>query len=152
MKIYTHTFKHFNELTATELYSFIRLRNEVFVVEQNCIYQDTDNKDILCHHLMLFQEKDLIGYARLVPAGLTFTEISIGRVVTSPLARGTGAGKVLMQLAIEYCYKLYGYKNIRISAQFYARSFYAQVGFIETGTVYLEDDIEHISMVRLNEA
>jgi ElaA protein len=147
MNNYTQIVKHFKDLTPSELYSIMRLRNEVFVVEQDCVYQDADNKDILCHHLMLYDGKDLAAYARLVPAGLSYNEISIGRVVTSPKVRGTGAGKALMKLAIAHCYQIFGKHKIRIGAQVYAKAFYSALGFEETGDIYDEDGIPHIEMI-----
>jgi ElaA protein len=145
---YSHLLKHFNELTPHELYAIMRLRNEVFVVEQDCVYQDADNKDIYCHHLMLFNGKDLIAYARLLPAGISYDEISIGRVVSSPSVRGTGAGKILMQLAIDSCRKIFGNGPIRIGAQLYAEKFYSDFGFSSSGEIYDEDGIDHIIMIR----
>lgn len=139
--------KHFRELTPYELYSVMRLRNEVFVMEQQCIYQDADNKDLYCHHLLLFDGKDLIGYARLVPAGFSYEEVSIGRVVSSPVVRGTGIGKQVMIAAIENCHRIFGNVPIRIGAQLYAKAFYEALGFEESGPVYDEDGIDHIHML-----
>ncbi|MBA4167401.1 MAG: GNAT family N-acetyltransferase [Chitinophagaceae bacterium] len=147
MTAYTDVLKHFKELTPSELYSIMRLRNEVFVVEQNCVYQDADNKDIFCHHLMLYSGKEFIGYARLLPPGLSYNEMSIGRVVTRPDNRGTGAGKALMKRAIGCCHQLFGKHDIRIGAQVYAKSFYSSLGFVETGNTYEEDGIPHIEMI-----
>jgi ElaA protein len=145
---YIESIKHFKELTAGELYAILRLRNEVFVVEQNCVYQDADNKDIYCYHQVLYLGNELVAYARLVPPGLSYEEMSIGRVVTSSTVRGKGAGKLLMEAAIKSCYKVFGKGGIRISAQVYAQPFYAALGFIETGDVYDEDNIEHIEMLK----
>ncbi len=145
---YTHLIKHFKDLSPAELYAFLRLRNEVFVVEQNCSYQDADNKDLFCHHLMVFNGKELIGYARIVPPGVSFNEMSVGRVVTSATARGTGAGKLLMELAVSYCLNLFGPAAIRIGAQLYAKGFYEALGFVLTGDTYDEDGIEHVEMIR----
>lgn len=139
--------KAFEELTPHELYSIIRLRNEVFVVEQQCVFQDADNKDQESYHLMYWQDDQLIAYCRLLPPGLAYNEMSIGRVVSSPAARGTGAGRELIAIAIEQCYKYFGRGPIRIGAQLYLKKFYASFGFVETGEVYLEDGIEHIEMV-----
>ena len=144
---YTTVVKAFNELSVTELYAILKLRNEVFVVEQNCPYQDADNKDLVCHHLMLFNDNELMAYARLVPAGLSFPELSIGRVVTSPKTRGTGAGRILMNLAIDHCHRIFGKGNIQIGAQFYIKNFYASLGFKEVGQPYDEDGIPHIDMI-----
>jgi ElaA protein len=145
---YVEKIKHFKELSTAELYTILRLRNEVFVVEQNCVYQDADNKDLYCYHQMLYADNILVAYARLVPPGLSYEEISIGRVVTSSVIRGKGAGKIIMEAAIQNCYKVFGKGSIRISAQLYAKPFYAALGFIETGDVYDEDNIEHIEMVK----
>jgi ElaA protein len=139
--------KHFNDLTPQELYSIHRLRNEVFVVEQQCIYQDADNKDPHSYHVMLYDAKGLAAYSRIVPAGISFKELSIGRVVTAPHARGTGAGKKIMQEAIKQCYRLFGNVPIRIGAQLYAKEFYNKLGFIQSGDVYDEDGIPHIEML-----
>lgn len=140
--------KHFKELTPTELYAILRLRNEVFIVEQNCAYQDLDNKDIYCYHLMLYRDNELVAYARLVPPGLSYDEMSIGRVITSKTVRGTGTGKILMQAAIENCYNIFGSGNIQIGAQLYATNFYASLGFEEIGDIYDEDGIDHIHMIK----
>lgn len=146
---FKYIIKAFNNLSATELYAILRLRSEVFVVEQNCVYLDTDNKDLKCHHLMLFNiDEELVAYARLVPPGISFTEMSIGRVVTSPKVRGTGAGRRLMNIAIENCVLIFGEGSIKIGAQAYLRSFYGSLGFNEVGEVYDEDGIPHIDMIR----
>jgi len=146
----TFVIKPFDQLTPFEVYAILRLRNEVFVVEQNCVFQDADNKDQFCFHLQLYRQKELIAYARLVPAGVTFTEISIGRIITSPEVRGTGVGKILMQHALEQSYNLFGDEPIRIGAQLYAIGFYESFGFEAAGRIYDEDGIDHIEMVKLN--
>ena len=145
--MFDHAVKSFNTLTPGELYAILRLRSEVFVVEQNCVFLDADNKDIYCHHLMLFENKQLIAYARLVPPGVSYREMSVGRVVTAKDARNKGAGKELMQLAVEYCRKIFGDGPIRIGAQYYLEKFYTEIGFTATGDVYDEDGIEHIEMI-----
>jgi len=146
---FTTLVKSFNELTPIELYKIIRLRNEVFVVEQNCPYQDADNKDLKCYHLMLFNADDeLMGYTRLVPPGLSFPQMSIGRVVTSPKARGTGAGRILMNTSIKECQKLFGKGSIQIGAQAYLLKFYSSLGFEQVSEVYDEDGIPHIDMIK----
>jgi ElaA protein len=141
--------KHFRDLSPAELYAIMRLRNEVFVVEQQCTYQDADNKDPYSHHVMSFKNGELAAYCRIVPAGLSFRELSIGRVVTSPRARGTGEGKKLMIIAIENCRKLFGRVPIRIGAQLYAKEFYSKLGFKESGAIYDEDGIPHVEMILL---
>lgn len=145
--MFHHLVKSFSALTPNELYALLRLRSEVFVVEQNCVFLDADNKDIYCYHLMLFDNKQLIAYARLVPPGLSYPEMSIGRVVTAREARNKGAGKELMRLAVKYCRKLFGDGPIRIGAQYYLEKFYSAIGFTATGDVYDEDGIEHIEMI-----
>ena len=110
----TFTVKSFSELSNMELYELLRLRSEVFVVEQNCVFLDQDNKDQKCHHLMLWEGGEMVGYTRLVPAGLSYQEMAIGRVVTSPAARGKGYGKVLMEKSIEQCQAIFGDGPIRI--------------------------------------
>lgn len=146
----THTIKAFDQLTVYELYELLKLRSEVFVVEQNCVFLDQDDKDQKCYHLMLFSEGQLVAYSRLVPAGLSYAEMAIGRVITSPSARKKGLGKILMELSIDYCRKLFGAGDIRIGAQTYALGFYASLGFVADGETYDEDGIEHIEMVRKN--
>ena len=140
--------KAFNQLSPAELYGIMRLRNEVFVVEQNCVFQDADNKDQSCHHLMLYQAGELVAYARLVPPGLAFLEMSIGRIITSPAVRGTGIGKKLMQHAITQTNALFGPGPIRIGAQLYATAFYELFNFVSAGPVYDEDGIDHVEMVK----
>ncbi len=140
--------KPFADLTPLELYEILRLRSRVFVVEQNCIFLDMDNKDQECHHLLLYQNNHLAACARLLPAGLYYSEMSIGRIVTSPEVRGTGLGKELVASAIEACYQLFGNGPIKIGAQLYAKKFYEIFGFVQTGEVYDEDGIDHIHMTK----
>ncbi|RYZ51212.1 MAG: GNAT family N-acetyltransferase, partial [Chitinophagaceae bacterium] len=119
----------------------------VFVVEQACVFQDADDKDQGCHHLLGFVDKKLVAYTRLVPPGHIYAETSIGRVVTSPAVRGSGAGRELMRQSIDRCYSLFGKGAIRIGAQFYLKHFYASFGFRQVSEIYLEDGIEHIYML-----
>jgi len=140
--------KAFDSLTRFELYAIIRLRNEVFVVEQKCVFQDADNKDQQCFHLMGYIDSQLAAYARLVPAGVSYNYISIGRVITSPMFRNAGVGKALMQQAIEYCNSLFNKQPIKIGAQLYLKKFYEGFGFRQTGEVYDEDGINHIYMLK----
>jgi ElaA protein len=140
--------KKFESLTVHELYAVLRLRSEVFVVEQACIFQDMDNKDQTSHHLLGWENNNLVAYTRLVPPGISYPEASIGRVVTSPAARGSGIGKQLMEKSIEEAFKLYGKTPIRIGAQLYLKKFYESLGFRQTSNVYIEDGIDHIEMIR----
>ncbi|MES2374391.1 MAG: GNAT family N-acetyltransferase [Bacteroidota bacterium] len=146
---YSSYYKYFDQLTPHELYAIMRLRSEVFVVEQDCVYLDADNKDLSCHHLLFWDESTLVAYARLLPKGLSYEQMSIGRVVSSPAYRGTGAGKLLIDEAIKVCKELFGEGPIRIGAQLYLKEFYSSFGFEQTSDVYLEDGIEHIEMIRV---
>ncbi len=144
------TLKKFDELTSRELYAILQLRSEVFVVEQNCVYQDMDGKDLKAWHLMGYEPdkhgEKLLAHTRLLPKGISYAEASIGRVVSSPAVRGQGIGRELMLKSIESIYTLYGKGPIRIGAQLYLKSFYASLGFIPEGEIYLEDNIPHIIM------
>ena len=139
----------FHQLTIFELYDIMSLRQEVFVVEQNCPYLDADGKDAASWHLMgRNPQGKLVCYTRLMPAGLSYEDYtSIGRVVSSPIARGTGAGKILMQRSIAMCLHLFGNRSIKIGAQTYLVHFYESFGFRSTGEEYLEDGIPHTKMI-----
>jgi ElaA protein len=144
----TWTIKPFAELSPQEVYIILRLRSEVFVVEQDCVFQDMDNKDQYCYHLMGWQNNELIAYTRIVPPGISYDLPSIGRVVTSPKARNSGLGKLLMEKSIEELTRLYGQTSVRIGAQLYLKKFYGSFGFEQSGDVYDEDGIDHIEMTR----
>ena len=139
--------KKFDELTPAELYAIMQLRNEVFVVEQNCVYQDADNKDQKCFHFMGLHDATLVAYTRIIPKGICYAEASIGRVVTSPKYRGTGAGKALMQLSITATFEQFSCTQIKIGAQLYLKKFYENLGFVQCSPKYLEDNIPHIEML-----
>lgn len=140
--------KHFGELSPAALYAVIQLRNEVFVVEQNCVYQDADGKDIHAHHLMGWLGDELVAYTRLLPPGISYPDYSsIGRVVSSKKVRGTGVGFALMQRSVVETQRLFPGKKIKIGAQLYLKKFYESLGFKQVSDVYLEDDIEHIEML-----
>ena len=126
----------------------LRLRSEVFVVEQQCVFQDMDNKDQECFHLLGFEQNELVAYTRLVPPADINGMPSIGRVVVAHSARGNGTGRVLMEKSIEETGKLFGLSPIKIGAQLYLKSFYTSLGFEQTSAIYLEDGIEHIEMIR----
>ncbi len=139
--------KTFDELTVYQLYQILKLRSSIFVLEQQCLYQDMDDKDQQCYHLMIFEDNQLAAYTRLLPAGLSFKEVSIGRVITNQAFRGRGLARKIMQQSIEACYELFGKQPIRIGAQLYLKDFYGSLGFIQQGEMYLEDDIPHIEML-----
>lgn len=141
--------KPFEELMAKELYEIFQLRLAVFTVEQNAPYQDADGKDLKALHLMGYGDNaELIAYARILPAGIAYKEVSIGRVVTSEKARGKGVGKELFKKALQAAVQQYGNIPIRISAQRYLIKFYSDFGFKTVGEEYLEDSIPHIEMFR----
>ncbi len=140
--------KAFGDLTPQQMYEMLRLRSEVFVVEQNCVFLDMDNRDQDCYHLLLYKDNVLEACARLVPPGVSYTQMSIGRIITSPAMRGTGLGKQLVSIAIQECYNLFGEGPIKIGAQLYAKGFYEWFGFVQTGDVYDEDGIDHIHMIK----
>ena len=143
----TYEIKDFDSLTTVELYEIMRLRQEVFIVEQDCPYQDADSKDQHCHHVLGWGDGQLHTYARLVPKSVSYADYtSIGRVITSAALRRKGYGQPLMQRSIEAINKLYPDETIKISAQVYAVPFYNRLGFVAKGEKYLEDDIPHIAM------
>ncbi|MGL4741438.1 MAG: GNAT family N-acetyltransferase [Sarcina sp.] len=138
--------KHFNELTTIELYEIIRSRIEVFVVEQNCPYQDVDEKDKLSYHLFYEDKGRVISYIRLIEAGVSYEVPSIGRVITLKEYRNNGLSRKLLVKGIELIEELYNFREIRISAQAHLKVFYESVGFEKITNMYLEDDIPHIGM------
>lgn len=138
--------KPFNALSLAELYEVLELRSLVFVVEQNCVYQDIDHKDQKAVHLLGEVEGKLVAYARLFDAGIYFENASIGRVIVHPEARAKKYGHELIRVAIEQIKNLFNKENITISAQLYLQKFYESHGFMPTSEVYLEDDIPHIEM------
>jgi len=141
--------KKFEELTPHEVYAILKLRSEVFVVEQNCVYLDADDNDQQSYHLQgLDNEGKLVAYTRLVPAGVIYDIPSIGRVITSAAVRRSGIGKELMMESIKNSYQLFGKLPIKIGAQFYLKKFYEAFGFEQISGIYLEDGIEHIYMIK----
>ena len=139
--------KKFIELTAKELYEIMKLRSEVFVVEQQCIYLDADGKDEESYHLFTWQHGNIAAYARLLPPGIAFKEASIGRVLTANAHRKKGYGVSLMQQAIAQILPLFNTHKISIGAQFYLKKFYEDLGFLQTSNIYKEDGIAHIEML-----
>ena len=143
----------FAELAPRELHDLFQVRAAVFVVEQNCVFQDLDGADPDCWHLLGYSpspsgEGELVAYCRLVPAGLKFPEPSIGRVVTMPSARGTGCGRSLVREALARADRLWPDRPIRIGAQRYLERFYGDFGFVAASAPYDEDGIVHIEMLR----
>ncbi len=139
--------KPFAELTAIELYEILQLRSRIFVVEQNCVYQDCDGKDQVAWHLIAKEKGNIVAYTRILPPGISYPHhASIGRVVVDISKRGTGIGKLLMQESINQVYHLYGQLPISIGAQYHLQKFYAEFGFEPVGDPYDEDGILHITM------
>jgi len=153
--------KTFDELTSVDIYHILKARSQVFVVEQNCAYQDMDELDFDCLHMVAHQNEALVGYCRIIPpeyntlrSNLTDDEhlntamSAIGRVLVLSAYRGQGLARQIMTQAITHCRKKYGKKRpIIISAQTYLLSFYQSLGFVPEGDYYLEDNIEHVKMV-----
>lgn len=137
----------YNELTTNQLYSILKLRAEVFVVEQNCAYQDLDNKDNKALHLTGEINNEIIAYTRIFKKGDYFTNSSIGRVLVKKEFRKKELGKVIMEKSIEIIKKNTKEEKIEISAQKYLTKFYKDLGFKKTGKEYLEDNIPHIKMM-----
>ncbi|MBB1150147.1 GNAT family N-acetyltransferase [Myroides sp. NP-2] len=145
--IHWHT-KAFEELTLDELYDIMQLRTNIFVVEQNCPYPELDGKDKNCLHVFATQHGKVIAYARIVPPGLSYKEISIGRVVVDQAHRKDGLGKILLALTIEKIEEEFDQQPIQIGAQTYLKKFYSSFGFEAVSAEYLEDGIPHVDMIR----
>ena len=139
--------KTFNELSPQDIYSILQLRSEVFVVEQNCVYQDIDDKDQYALHLLLKKDDYLIGYSRIFKAGDYFKEASIGRVLVKKQDRNNRHGSLLMELSIKTIKDHFKENTVKISAQTYLKKFYNELGFDPIGEEYLEDGIPHIAML-----
>ncbi len=143
--IYTKTFQ---ELTTNELYQLLQLRSEVFVVEQDCVYQDIDGKDDKALHVLGFKNDKLVAYTRIFKPGYYFDEASIGRVVVKENERKHQYGYDIMKASIDAIKNTYNETTIKISAQTYLKKFYNNLGFQEVGDGYLEDGIPHIGMIK----
>lgn len=142
-----YSIKKFDELTNNELYEILRLRNEVFIIEQNCLYQDLDLKDKGSYHLFVEKNDTIIAYLRIIPKGISYKEVSIGRVVTKLEYRNQGIAKEMLKKAIEFIKLELNEQKVRISAQVYAEKLYKSVGFKQISNIYLEDNIKHIEML-----
>lgn len=139
--------KHFNELTNIEVYEIIKLRTDVFVVEQQSIYSDCDNKDLQAYHLQLRSANGkLVGYLRMLDRGVSYDSYSLGRVIIDSSLRGTGYGKQMLERAIAFIVEHWGGKEITISAQQHLTRFYGLVGFQQQSEPYMEDGIPHVQM------
>lgn len=136
--------KHFTELSTEELFEIYKLRISVFVVEQNCPYQEVDNADKVAYHLWLQDEDGIQAYARVLPQGVTFPEVSIGRVIS--MKRRCGLGSKIVAAAVDVAKNKFHAEKITIEAQVYARALYEKAGFYQTSEEFLEDGIPHIQM------
>jgi ElaA protein len=141
--------KHFNELSLLEFHDMVALRIQSFVVEQNCPYQELDGKDVNAYHVIGSNQKGaIVATARILLSGVSYPEISIGRVVVSPDYRLKKVGNLLMQECLQFVDEHLGKQTIRISAQAHLEKFYCSLGFVFTGKSYLEDGIPHIEMLK----
>ena len=142
------SFKSFDKLEVQELYDLLKLRSDVFVVEQNCIYSDQDDKDQEAIHVLGYKRNRLLAYARILPIGLVEERYTVlGRIVTRQTIRGIGLGKELVRKSTDYCQHTLKDSNIKISAQSHLKNFYQKQGFIKKGGDYLEDGIPHCAMI-----
>ncbi|MBR8537878.1 GNAT family N-acetyltransferase [Carboxylicivirga sediminis] len=141
-----YKFKPFKELSLIELYKILQLRAEIFVVEQNCVYNDLDSNDEQAYHLMAFNNNDMVGYARILPPGSRFKEASIGRLVVHKDFRFKGLARQLMTTAADWVFEQWEVKCIQISAQKYLKAFYGSLGYQIISDEYLEDGIPHLKM------
>ena len=142
--------KRFSELSTNELFDLVKLRIEIFVVEQQCPYSELDDKDRHQHtrHLMGFNNSQLVCCARLLAPGISYAEVSIGRLAVAKPHRRNGLGSALMHQCINHIYNIWPHSDIRMSAQQYLSEFYTHLGFNQTSEVYLEDNIPHIQMLK----
>lgn len=139
--------KKFEELNIKELYKILQARNEVFILEQKCPYQDCDGKDEISYHLFLEDNEEILCYLRIIPKEIAYYEVSIGRVLVSKNKRKKGLAREMILIAIDFIERKLNEKSIRISAQKYLVNFYKSLGFEEVSDVYLEDGIEHVEML-----
>ena len=139
--------KHYKELSKDELYDILKLRCQVFVVEQTCPYLDIDGKDLDAYHLSCYEKDDLIAYLRILKKGVSYEEISIGRVLVKHNYRNKNIGRVMMEKSIDFIENTLNEDLVRISAQAYLESFYKSLGFSPVSDPYLEDDILHLEML-----
>jgi len=140
-------YKNFDELTNAELYEIIKLRIDIFVVEQNCPYNELDRKDYKSIHHFIKENDEIIAYLRMIPKGISYEESSIGRFIVKKDFRGRGYAKKILNNAIKYIQKEWNEFQIRLSGQKYLEKFYNEQGFETVSDVYLEDDIPHVEML-----
>ena len=139
--------KNFSELSNSELYKILELRIEVFTVEQDCAYQDLDDRDKDCRHLWLEKDGEILSYVRINPPGIRFSEPALGRIVTKETARKKGHAETLIKKGLEVIQADYAMPT-KISAQSYLEEYYSKFGFVKCSEEYLEDNIPHIEMIK----
>ncbi len=140
-------FKKFHELTTVELYEILKLRAEVFVVEQDCPYQDIDDKDKVAYHLFLEDTNDVVAYLRILPENVSFDDMAIGRVIVKKSHRGKAISREMINIAIAFIINGLGKTKIRLSGQAYLSEYYESLGFKKVSGCYLEDGIEHFEFL-----
>ena len=139
--------KSFEQLSTIELHDLLKIRVDIFVVEQACPYPEIDGKDPVCLHVLGKNKSgEIIATARIAPAGVIYPEVSIGRVVIQDAFRSFGLGKIIMKHSIDYCNDVLKATSIKIAAQLHLKKFYSDLGFVQISEVYLWDGIEHIDM------
>lgn len=143
------TLKPFHELAVGELYALLKLRSDVFVVEQQSIYHDLDGYDQSALHVLAQDDQGLAGYVRLLPAGLKYDEPAFGRLVVAPRARKTGVSATLIHEALGSIHARWPNLPTRIEAQAYLKDYYTRFGFVPEGDIYSMDGIPHIQMLRI---
>jgi len=144
-------FKYYNELSLDEFHDLIALRIKVFVIEQNCPYQDLDGLDKQCYHMLARDSNQMIvGTARIIPPGVEYPAAGIGRIVIDESIRGGQYGHELMRQAMQFIFTKFGMLEMKLSAQKHLEKFYNQHGFLSTGKEYLEDGIPHVEMININ--
>ena len=145
---FEHQVKSFQELSLEEFHDIVALRIQIFIIEQNCPYQEVDGKDKFAHHLFFKNEMDeIIAVTRILPQGISYEEVAIGRVVVHEEYRGTGLGNQLMADSMNFVRDKYGDVPVRLSAQKHLENYYGNHGFKSTGKEYLEDGIPHVEML-----
>lgn len=141
------TLKTFDELTNSELYNILKERTAVFVVEQNCPYAEVDGKDMQSYHLYKEENGEIIAYLRILPPGVSYEELSIGRVLVKKEYRGQKLAQELMAVALQFIHDELNETTVKIQAQDYLRNFYQSFGFLAISETYLDDNIPHVDML-----
>jgi ElaA protein len=143
----TYKIKAFSELTNIEVYQMIKIREEIFILEQDCVYVDCDGNDPVCFHMIVKDEDVVIGNLRIVPAGVKYKEVSIGRVVVIEAYRRKGIADLMMKQALGFIKSEYNVKEVVLSAQVVIKQLYERNGFKVISDIYLEDGIDHVKMI-----